>query len=124
MVQTVSEILVTLGGIAAVASIVWWFWFSAPKAMRVAGNQLIEILVQDGTYQPAAIEVPTGQPLTLRFVRHDATPCAEKVVFSDLGISADLPLGKPHDITLSGLPAGTHEFTCQMGMYRGKLIAK
>ena len=119
-----SEILVTLGGVATIALIVWWFWLSAPKTTRPADSQLIEILVRDGVYQPAAIEVPAGQPLTLRFLRHDATPCAEMVVFGDLGISADLPQGQPHDITLPALPAGTHEFTCQMGMYRGKLIAK
>lgn len=119
-----SELLVTLGGAILIALIVWWFWFSAPKAAHVAGNQPIDILVKDGTYQPAAIEVPTGRPLTLRFVRHDATPCAEKVVFGDLGISADLPLGKPQTVSLGPLPPGTYEFTCQMGMYRGRLIAK
>ena len=119
-----SELTVTLLGIAAIALIVWWFWLSSPKAEHVADSQPIEILVQDGTYQPAAIEAPAGQALTLRFLRHDATPCAEKVLFGDLGISANLPLGKPQTLSLGPLPPGTHEFTCQMGMYRGRLIVK
>jgi plastocyanin domain-containing protein len=118
-----STLLVTLGGLAAIGAIVWWFWLSTPKATRAVGSQTIEILVQNGTYQPATIEVQAGQALTLRFVRYDAAPCAEKVTFGDLGISADLPLGKPLFIKLGPLPPGTHEFTCQMGMYRGKLIA-
>jgi plastocyanin domain-containing protein len=119
-----SELLVTLGGAILIALIVWWFWFSSPKAAHVAGSQPIDILVKDGTYQPAVIEVPAGWPLRLRFIRHDATPCAEKVLFGSLNITADLPLGKPQTVSISPLPPGTYEFTCQMGMYRGRLIAK
>lgn len=119
-----NEIMVTLGGLLVIALIVWWFWLSTPKAMLVAINQAIEIRVEGGAYQPAVIEIPAGKPFTLRFVRIDATPCAEKVVFGDLTISADLPLNKPHEIALPALQPGIHEFTCQMGMYRGKLIAK
>lgn len=119
-----NELTVTLLGIATIALIVWWFWLSSPAARHAADNLPIEILVQDGTYQPAVIEVSAGHVLTLRFMRHDATPCAEKVLFADLGISADLPLGKPQTISLGPLQPGTHEFTCQMGMYRGRLIVK
>ena len=50
--------------------------------------------------------------------------CAEKVVFGDLGISADLPPDKPHDVTLPSLQPGVYEFTCLMGMYRGKIVAR
>ena len=119
-----SEVFVTLSGLAVIALIVWWFWLSAAKTTHVADNQPIEILVKDGTYQPAAIEVSAGQPLTLSFLRQDATPCAEKVLFGDLGVSADLPLKKPQHISIPPLQPGTYEFTCQMGMYRGKIVAK
>ena len=118
-----SEIIVTLGGIAAITLIAWWFWLSKPKAEHINAQQAIDIQVKDGVYQPAALEVPAGQALTLRFTRHDATPCAEKVVFGDLGISADLPLGKMQSVTLPPLKPGQYEFTCQMGMYRGRLVA-
>jgi len=119
-----TEIIVTLAGVITIALIVWWFWLSGPHSTRVEGKRPIEILVKDGVYQPAAIEVPSGQALTLSFLREDATPCAEKVIFSDLGISADLPLGKPQTLYVSALASGVHEFSCQMGMYRGRLIAK
>ena len=45
-------------------------------------------------------------------------------LFGDLGISADLPPGKPHDVTLPNSQPGVYEFTCQMGMYRDKIVAK
>lgn len=119
-----TESLITITGLLAIAAIIEWFWLSGPHAAKAEGRGTIEIRVKDGTYQPSAIEVPSGQALTLRFLREDATPCAEKVIFNDLGISADLPLGKPQTLNLAALTAGIHEFSCQMGMYRGKLIAK
>lgn len=119
-----TELVVTLGGLLAIALIVWWFWLSSPAATRAEGHHPLEIRVEGGAYQPAAITARAGQPLSLRFLRIDATPCAEKVVFAGLGISADLTLGHPVDVALPALPAGTHEFTCQMGMYRGKVIAQ
>lgn len=119
-----SEIIVTVTGSVVIAMIIWWFWFSTPKAAHVDKDTTIQIAAKDGTYQPAVIEVQAGEPLNLNFLRHDATPCAEQVVFPQLGISADLPLGRAHYIQLPALQPGTYEFTCQMGMYRGRLIAK
>jgi plastocyanin domain-containing protein len=119
-----SEMMVSIAGLILIALVAWWFWFSTPQAAHTEADTSVEIQVKDGTYQPAAVEVVAGQPLSLRFVRHDATPCAEKVVFISLGISAELPLGRMQDIHLPALKPGMYEFTCQMGMYRGRLIAK
>ena len=65
-----------------------------------------------------------GKPVTLRFLRKDPSPCAEKVIFSDLDISSDLSIGKPQEITLTPTKPGEFEFTCQMGMNRGVLSVK
>lgn len=119
-----SEIFVTIAGLILIALIIWWFWLSTPKAVQADENAPLEIQVKDGAYQPAAVEVPAGQPVNVSFLREDATPCAEKVVFADLGITADLPLGRSLSISIPALKPGTYEFTCQMGMYRGRLIAK
>lgn len=115
---------VTLGALPAIAAIVWWFWLSSPATVHATDSQLVEIRIKGDTYQPSVVEVPAGRPLALSFLRLDANPCAEKVMFASLGISTDLPLGKPQIIDLGTLQPGTYEFTCQMGMYRGKLIAK
>jgi len=107
-------------GLLFVVGIVWWFWLSHSGSV-VSGN-IIEIKVKDGIYQPANIEVKADQPLTLRFIREDATPCAEIVTFSELNISKSLPLDQGVDIEIRVKNPGTYEFTCQMGMYRGKLV--
>ncbi len=116
-------IIVNLGGLLFIALIVWWFWLSKPKAQRVAGSAPIDIIVDSGVYTPARIEVPVGVPVTLRFLRKDASPCAEKVLFDALGVSADLPVDKPKNVIVTAAKPGEYEFTCQMRMYRGTLVA-
>lgn len=112
--------------VAVIVFIIWWFWLYKPKAVRSGNNAAaVEVLVADGTYTPARIEHTQGQPLLLRFLRRDPSPCAEKVLFTDLDISADLPLEQPVDVLIPAqTPAGEYGFSCQMQMYRGTLIVK
>jgi len=116
-------VFVNLAGIAVIVVIVWWFWMSKPKAQR-ARTDVIDILVEGGTYSPPRVEVEAGKEVTLRFLRKDASPCAEKVIFDELGINADLPMGQSTEIVVTPPEAGEYAFTCQMQMYRGSLVAK
>lgn len=118
-----SMVLVNALGATLIVFIVWWFWLSTPKAQRAEARGVIEVLVDGGVYIPARIEVTAGQLVTLRFLRKDPSPCAEQVVFASLGISRDLALNTPQEIIFTPSP-GSHEFTCQMAMYRGTLVAR
>lgn len=118
-----SMLFVNLAGLVLIGLIVWWFWLSKPKSQRVARG-VVDVVVDGGVYVPARIEVPAGQPVTLRFLRKDASPCAEKVLFDDFGIAADLPIGQPVELTVTPKAAGEYAFTCQMQMYRGTLVVK
>ena len=115
---------VNLIGILIIAAIVWWFWLSSVKAKSIDNSQLIEILVKDGVYSPARIEVRANQNFTLRFIRKDASPCAEKVLFDKLDKILELPLDHSIEITLNIAEAGEYAFTCDMQMYRGSLLVK
>lgn len=115
--------LVNLAGLVVAGLIVWWFWLSKPKAQRAASD-IIDVLVDGGVYSPARIEVAAGRPVRLRFLRKDPSPCAEKVLFDDLGVSADLLVDKPVEVTITPTTAGEYAFTCQMQMYRGTLVVK
>jgi plastocyanin domain-containing protein len=116
--------VINLLGVIAIGLIVWWFWLSHRRAQRAEVDRPIEIIVDDGVYTPSRIEVPLGKPVTLRFIRRDAGPCAEKVLFDDFNISSDLPVGRPYDISFVPDKPGEHEFTCQMRMYRGSLVVR
>ncbi len=77
-----------------------------------------------GVYMPARTGVPAGKPVTLRFIRKDPSPCAEKALFDSLGVSANLLIGKPMDVIVTPPQPGEYEFACQMRMYRGALVAR
>jgi len=113
--------LVNIASLLLMMGIVWWFWMSNPKAREHQGTEMIDVIVESGTYDPAVIKSAPGI-LKLRFIRKDAAPCAERVIFDKLDISSELPLNKPHLIELPLQKPGEYEFTCQMGMYRGKII--
>ena len=115
---------VNFAGFILLALIVWWFWGSRPAARRVEGKTPIEVLVDNGVYTPSVIETSAGKPVTLRFLRKDPSPCAEKVLFDTLGVSTDLPIDTPVELTIQPLTPGEYEFTCQMRMYRGTLVAR
>lgn len=116
--------LINLAGLGVLGLIVWWFWLARAKTRRVTGDAPIEVVVENGVYTPASIEVAAGKTVTLRFLRKDPSPCAEKVLFDDFGISADLPLGKAVNVAVTPPTPGEYAFTCQMQMYRGRLVAR
>ncbi len=115
---------VNLLGMGLIMLIVWWFWLSRPRAQQTVGDAPVTVLVADGVYTPSRIEARAGQPLMLRFLRKDPSPCAEKVIFEKLNVSAELPVGKPYQLRLPPLVPGEYVFTCEMRMYRGSLVVK
>lgn len=117
-------VLVNVIGILLIAFIVWWFWIARASAVALGAQQKITIEVKDGVYQPATIAVDINRPVTFIFVRKDPSPCAEYVIFKRLEISRQLPLDQPVEVSFKLAEPGEYEFTCQMGMYRGRVIAR
>ncbi|MDH5436548.1 MAG: cupredoxin domain-containing protein [Gammaproteobacteria bacterium] len=115
------DFVINLVALAIIGFIIWWFWLSKAKTIRAASN-VMEIVVENGVYTPARIEIPINTPVILRFVRKDSGPCAEKVIFHELDINETLPLNKPRDIMINVDKAGEYTFTCEMQMYRGALV--
>jgi len=116
--------IVNLSAVVLMVFIVWWFWLSRPHLKQASGHAVIEIVVENGSYIPAHIEVPQGAPVRLRFERRDPSPCAEKVLFDELDIALDLPLGEKTALVVGPLMPGEYRFSCQMQMYRGSLVVK
>lgn len=117
----ITALIVNILGVALIAGIIWWFWLAPINKSRKASD-VVDITVDGGVYDPATIEAAPGQTLHLRFHRYDSSSCAEYVIFNDLNISEQLPINRPYTIELA-LPdkPGEYEFTCQMGMYRGRI---
>jgi len=119
--------MVTVIGLALVAFIVWFFWLKRGKATRAlpsaAGRQEVMVTVKGG-YSPDTIVVRHGRPVRLNFRRMETAACSEMVLFPDFHKSARLPTGETVAIEFVPEKPGEFEFTCQMGMLRGKLIVE
>jgi plastocyanin domain-containing protein len=118
-------ILVDLAVIGAIAWVVWYFWFSEKQAVRAVtagGAQEVMVRVKGG-YDPDVIVVDSGRPVRLHFDRQETASCSEMVVFPDFDVSRRLPAGELVTIELTPEAPGEYEFSCQMGMLRGRLIA-
>ncbi|MDH5600774.1 MAG: cupredoxin domain-containing protein [Gammaproteobacteria bacterium] len=112
--------MVNIIGILLIALIVWWFWIKQPRSVKVASNE-VEIIVDNGVYSPSNIELKLGQSVKIIFLRKDPSPCAEKVIFEELGVSLELPVNKAVEVTINPEKSGSYVFNCQMKMYTGHL---
>jgi plastocyanin domain-containing protein len=126
---------VLAGGAAGIAWVNWYF-FLADRTAAVAvpaggapgeapddGAQAATIVVQGG-YAPAVVRVRAGRPVRLTFDRRESSGCSEEVVFGDLGVRRYLPADARTVVEVTPPAPGTYEFTCGMGMLRGKLVAE
>lgn len=121
------KIIITLGGLAAIMFIVWFFWLvkkQGVKASRTASGYQEAMILVKGGYTPDVLVVERGRPVRLNFVRAESAACSEMVLFPDFNKSARLPEGETVAIELLPDTAGEFEFQCQMGMLRGKLIVE
>jgi len=125
--MSLDQLFVLLGGIAAIAWVLWYFFLarrSAAKASRdTSGAQELTVTVRGG-YDPARLEVEAGRPVRLWFDRQETSGCSEEVVLPDFKIRRFLPPLQKTAVEFTPEQAGEYEFTCGMGMLRGKLIVR
>ena len=121
------QIIVTLLGIGAIGWINWYFFLAGSPAVAAApegvGPQRARIEVKGG-YSPAVVRVRAGRPVRLEFYRDETSGCTEEVVLPDFGIRTFLPPHRTTPVEFTPERAGSYEFTCGMGMVRGRVIAE
>ncbi len=125
--MTLTNIFALLLGLALIGGIAWFFWGPRKEGVRAAltssGYQEAMILMKGG-YTPDVIIVQHGKPVRLNFRREETAACSEMVVFDAFGKSASLPTGETVPVEFLPEKPGEYEFSCQMGMFRGKVIVE
>jgi Cu+-exporting ATPase len=106
----------------------YFLWLRFQRKQEIAvpdtgGIQRATILVR-GAYSPNVISVRAGFSVELTFDRQEGTECSRFVSFDILGVRKDLAAFGKTVVKLSPLKKGEQHFTCDMGMYQGKLIAE
>lgn len=125
--MTTTDYIAILGGLVTIVGIAWFFWGprkgGARAAVTSSGYQEAMVLVKGG-YTPDVIIVQHGKPVRLNFRREETAACSEMVVFGDFNKSAKLPEGETVAVEFLPDKPGEYEFSCQMGMLRGKLVVE
>ena len=88
---------------------------------RARGWRQTSVVVR-GEFVPDVIVARVGEPLRIVFRRQSGSPSAERVVFPSLGRSATLPLAEDVPFEIVPREPGEHEFTCQDGILRGRVL--
>ena len=121
-----SEIFVLVGGVAAIAFVLWYFFGPKERVAASVGSggvQEVKVTVKGG-YSPDVIVVKQNQPVRLDFYRDETASCSEQVVFGDFGIARDLPAFRTTSIEFTPKKSGEFTFSCGMNMMRGKLVVE
>lgn len=125
--MSTNDLMVIAAGLAVIGWINWYFFAAqggvARAAVGASGRQDVTIAVEGG-YDPATVHVRRGTPVRLTFDRREASGCSEEVVIPDFGIRRFLPAHEKTAVEFTPTTAGTVEFTCGMGMLRGRIVVE
>ncbi len=101
-----------------------WLRFQRQQeaAVQTATGTQRQTIVVRGAYAPNVVSIQAGITTELIFDRQEDTECSRFVTFAGLHIRQDLPAFQQTTVMLPALPKGEVHFTCDMGMYQGKLV--
>ncbi len=104
-------LVITFGGVFAIVTNV-----------VEAHSRTVKISVSKNGFSPSSIDAEAGHKLNLVFNRVDKQGCGDEVVFPSLKVRKKLPVGK--DVIISFTPTASSQvnFTCGMGMMKGKIV--
>lgn len=122
--QTIQIIGIVLIAVIAGLFFLWLrFQRKQESAMEQGGKQEVTILVK-GAYDPNVITAKAGVPLIIHFNRQEDASCSWFVTFEGLNVRKDLKPFGVTDVEFTPTQTGEIPFTCDMGMYQGKVIVK
>jgi len=116
-------ILLIIGVIFLLVAYFKWSRQEAVTQESNAGLQKVTVIVS-GAYSPNIIRAKTGNPLTIVFDRREDNECSKKVIIADFGIVQKLADFSKTEVEFTPDKTGEFSFTCEMGMYQGKLIVE
>jgi plastocyanin domain-containing protein len=89
---------------------------AAPKAKP------IEMAVTEKGFEPAAVTVKKGEPVTLVITRKTDATCAKEIVIDEHKVNTKLPLNKPVTVTFTPSKSGQLKYGCAMNKMVGGVL--
>lgn len=111
--------------VVVIALLFLYFHWSKTEAVA-KGNEKEQKLtvVVEGAYNPNTIKAKVGVPLIIIFDRREDSGCSKKVLIPDFEITKELSDFGKTEIHFTPDKTGEFGFSCEMGMYQGKLIVE
>ncbi len=112
--------------LAVIGLFTLWLLFQRRQEAAVVGTSGVQeaTIIVKGAYQPNAITVYAGKPVALTFDRQEDVECSRFVTIDGMKIRQDLPANQKTTIRFTPERPGDFSFTCDMGMYQGRLIVQ
>lgn len=104
---------------------VYYFRWTKKEAMaeQTGSGQKVTVIVK-GAYSPNIVKAKAEVPLTIVFDRQEDSGCSKKIILEDFDISEELPDFGQKEITITPKASGEYKFSCEMGMYQGKIVVE
>ena len=119
--QIIGIILIVL----VIALFFAWIKFTNRQVNAQSTGKIQEVnIVVKGAYNPHVITVKKGVPLKIIFDRQEDSDCSRFVNFPNLKIHQELPAFAKTVIEFTPEKEGEYSFSCDMGMYQGKIIIR
>jgi plastocyanin domain-containing protein len=94
----------------------------APAAAVKKAGQTVEMKVTAKGFEPDAVTVKKGEPVTLVITRTVERTCATEIVIDEHGIKTKLPMNKPVTVTFTPNKAGELKYGCAMNKMIGGVL--
>ncbi|MFI4971068.1 MAG: heavy metal translocating P-type ATPase [Hyphomicrobiales bacterium] len=123
--MSAGDVIAVATDLVVAAGLGWWF-FGPKRSTEAAVEgtiQKVRVTVRGG-YSPNRISARAGVPLEIVFDRQESGDCTARVVFPDLGVSAELPAYQTTTVELPALASGAYAFACGMNMIHGVLAVE
>jgi hypothetical protein len=96
----------------------------AETANVTDGKQEVVVTVSSDGYQPSNVSLRAGVPARIVFKRTDAENCGGEVVFKELNIRKNLPVGQDVAVEFTPEKNKTYAFACGMNMMKGNILVQ
>lgn len=89
---------------------------AAPK------GKTVEMAVTEKGFEPAAVTVKKGEPVTLVITRKTESTCAKEIVIDEHNVNTKLPLNKAVKVTFTPKKSGQLKYGCAMDKMIGGVL--
>ena len=96
---------------------------AAGPAVAAAKGRTVDMKVTEKGFEPDAVKVKKGEPITLVITRVTDSTCAKEIVIDEHAINTKLPLNKAVKVKFTPKKSGDLKYGCGMNKMIGGVLS-